>query len=373
MTTTERTPETTGVRAPGRPADRTADGTARRAATGTADAEPVLDRFFADGAPVGATADHRALWSALAGAARGGKRVRPRLLATVYAALGGTDARVAAEVAAGLELLHTAFLVHDDVIDADAVRRGRPTVSGAFAERARRSGLPAARAARFGDAAGILAGDLALAGALRTIALCGAEPATVRRLLDLVDRALHLTAAGELTDVRLALTGVGDVAETLTMEEHKTAVYSVELPLQLAAVLAGADPQDVATLGRFGRLVGLAYQLRDDVDGLFGDPARTGKDPASDLREGKCTPLMAYARGTDAWPRIAPHLGAGAADEAAVGRVRALLEECGARRYVEELAAELGEAARAAVAHLPLAPVLAAWVATVVPDARSVA
>ena len=335
--------------------------------------ERALDKFFADGARAAATADHDALWAALTDAADGGKRVRPTLLITVYGALGGTNGRLVSEVAAGLELLHTAFLVHDDVIDADTVRRGRPTVSGAFAGRAHAEGVPAARAARFGDAAGILAGDLALAGAVRTIALCGAEPATVRRLLDLVDRALHLTAAGELSDVRLSLAAPRDVAETLVMEEHKTAVYSFELPLQLAAVLAGAEDEQVEALGRFGRLLGLAYQLRDDVDGLFGDVALTGKDAASDLREGKCTPLMAYARTTEAWPEIAPHVGATATDEATVARVRALLVECGARRYVEDLAADLSRAAREAVAGLPIAPVLDTWVDTVVPHARSAA
>lgn len=335
--------------------------------------ERALHRFFADGARTAGTADHRALWAALEDAADGGKRVRPTLLTTVYQALGGTDTQVASEVAAGLELLHTAFLVHDDVIDADLVRRGRPTVSGAFAAHARAAGASARRAARYGDAAGILAGDLALVGAVRTIALCGADPATVRRLLDLVDRALHLTAAGELTDVRLSLAPSDDVAETLLMEEHKTAVYSFELPLQLAAVLAGAGPDDVRALGRFGRLLGLAYQLRDDVDGLFGDVALTGKDAGSDLREGKFTPLMAYARTTAAWPRIAPHVGAAATDEATLVRVRALLVECGAHGWVEHLAADLCREAREAVAHLAIAPVLKTWVDKVVPRTRSAA
>ncbi len=337
--------------------------------------ERVLDRFYADGARAAdsGTEDHRALWAALRVAGDGGKRVRPTLLTTVYEALGGTDARLAAEVGAGLELLHTAFLVHDDVIDADTVRHGRPTVSGAFSRRARERGVPGPRAQRYGDTAGILAGDLALAGAVRTIALCGADTVTVRRLLDLVDRALHLTAAGELTDVRLSLGATADVAETLAMEEHKTAVYSFELPLQLAAVLAGAAEDQVEQLGRFGRLVGLAYQLRDDVDGLFGDQARTGKDAASDLREGKCTPLVAFARSTSAWPDMAPYLGAATTDEAAVDRVRALLEACGARRYVEDLTTDLGQAAREAVAGLEIAPVLDRWVDAVVPRVGSAA
>jgi len=336
-------------------------------------AEAALARFFADGAGCASTPDHDALWAALRDAADGGKRVRPVLLTTVYEALGGNDDHVVAEVAAALELLHTAFVVHDDVIDADTVRRGRPNVSGTFAGQARRAGQPAARSARYGDAAGILAGDLALAGAIRTIALCGAAPATVRRLLDLLDRALHLSAAGELADVRLAVLGGRDIAETLVMEEHKTAVYSFELPLQLAAVLAAAADDCVEALGRFGCLLGVAYQLRDDLDGLFGDRARTGKSVESDLREGKFTPLMAYARATDAWPEIAPHVGAPALHEASADRVRGLLVACGARRFVEDLAADLSREALDAVAHLPVAPPLHDWVATVMAEAGSAA
>ena len=110
-------------------------------------AEAALARFFADGAGCASTPDHDALWAARRDAADGGKRVRPVLLTTVYEALGGTDDHVVAEVAAALELLHTAFVVHDDVIDADTVRRGRPNVSGTFAGQARRAGLPAAREA----------------------------------------------------------------------------------------------------------------------------------------------------------------------------------------------------------------------------------
>ncbi|WP_193312833.1 polyprenyl synthetase family protein [Georgenia subflava] len=335
--------------------------------------EDAIARFFVDGAGRVGSADHDALWSALREAAEGGKRIRPMLLTTVYEALGGTDERVAGEVAAALELLHTAFVVHDDVIDGDTVRRGRPNVSGTFAGQARSFGLAAERAARYGDAAGILAGDLALAGAVRTLALCGAGHETVRRMLDLVDRALHVTAAGELTDVRLGMLGGRDLTETLTMEEHKTAVYSFELPLQLAAVLAGSDDACTEALGRFGLLLGVAFQLRDDLDGMFGDRARTGKSALSDLREGKCTPLMTYARDTDAWPEIAPHLGAETVDEGTAARVRDLLLACGARRFVEDLARGYAQAASEVVAHLTVAPLLQEWVTAVTDEVRSAA
>lgn len=339
----------------------------RSAEAGTGAADRALHRFLAAGAQHGHTAEHQQLWSALAQATAGGKRLRPALFHSVYIALGGRDTDVAGEVAAALELLHTALVIHDDVIDGDTVRRGQPNVVGSFAEDALAGGHDPQRATHFGRTAAILTGDLALAGAVRTLALCGAAPATVARMLDLLDRALHLSAAGELTDVRLSLEGDGEEREVIAMEHQKTAVYSFELPLQLAATLADAAPPVAADLTRFAQLLGVVYQVRDDLDGMFGDQAVTGKSSASDLREGKVTALMAYARTTDTWPRIRPYLEAGAADHDDVAQVRALLEECGARRYVQALATDLSRQAMATVAHLPQAPLLHDWVRTVAP------
>jgi len=332
-----------------------------REALAPAPVDGALAAFFADGARHGSTPEHRELWAALADAAEGGKRLRPALFHSVYLALGGRESAVAAKVAAALELLHTALVVHDDVIDGDDVRRGTPNVVGVFARRARERGHDAERAIHYGQSAAILAGDLALAGAVRTLALSGAESATVARMLDLLDRAIHLSAAGELADVRLSLDGDGDVATVISMEHQKTAVYSFELPVQLAAALAGADAGHEAALTRFARLVGVVYQIRDDLDGMFGDEAVTGKSAVSDLREGKFTTLVAVARTTPAWAQIAPILTAGTADEADADQVRSLLEQCGARAHVEDLAADLTRQARQSVAHLPEAPLLDEW------------
>ncbi|MCM3662262.1 polyprenyl synthetase family protein [Georgenia satyanarayanai] len=337
----------------------------------TAPVDAALAGFFTDGTRHLVGAEHTRLWAALRDASAGGKRLRPMLFHSVYLALGGRQTDVAAQVGAALELLHTALVVHDDVIDGDTVRRGRPNVVGTFAADARGRGHDAERATHYGQSAAILAGDLALAGAVRVIALCGASPATVARMLDLVDRALHLSAAGELTDVRLSLEGDADVPSVITMEHQKTAVYSFELPLQLAAVLAGAHAEHEAALTRFARLLGIVYQIRDDLDGMFGDEAATGKSSVSDLREGKCTPLIAYARTTPAWAQIRPYLASGTADDDDAARVRLLLEECGARAFVEGLAEELTGEAREAVAHLPEAPLLDEWASAVTRGARA--
>lgn len=330
-----------------------------------------LARHLATGAEHGATlgADHRALWQALTAAAEGGKRFRPALVVAVHRALGGQEEPAVLEVAAAVELLHTAFVIHDDVIDGDDTRRGRLNVSGTFAADARTRGADERHARTLGTTAGILAGDLALGTALRAVALCGAPPAQVRRLLDLFDRALHVSAAGELADVRLSL-ALEDPAlgEILTMAEHKTAVYSFELPMQAGAVLAGADEDTIARVGEVGRLLGIAFQLHDDLLGVFGAEEDTGKSTTTDLREGKRTPLIAHASTTDAWPEIAARLGSPDLDEDGATQLRVLLEGCGSRAFIEELLTSYTTAAVRLAGDVALPADLMTWVSRLSTD-----
>jgi geranylgeranyl diphosphate synthase type II len=306
--------------------------------------------------------DHLRLWDALAAAADGGKRFRPALLTATHEALGGTAHAAAAEVGAAVELRHTAFVVHDDVIDGDDLRRGRLNVGGTFRAYAAAAGAAPDDAGALGVTAGILAGDLALAAAVRAVATCGAAPAVVHRLLDLFDAALHTTAAGELADVRLSLgLAAPSLAESLLMEEQKTSAYSFALPMQAGAVLAGAGDATVARLGEAGRLAGIAFQLADDLLGVFGDPARTGKSTTSDLRTRKQTPLLTHARSTPEWERIRPYVGRDL-DERELDEVRHLLTVSGSRRFVEELARDHLAEARAAAIEAGVGVDLLAWV-----------
>jgi geranylgeranyl diphosphate synthase type II len=303
----------------------------------------VLDRrtfaeFFAAGTARATGDESRALWEAMADASHGGKRLRPALLLATYEAFGGTRPDVAGHVADAVELLHTAFVMHDDVIDHDLHRRGRPNVFGAFEARGRAAGASASRAHRYGQAAGILAGDLALVGATRLVATADTDRETVARLLDLLDDTVRLTAEGELGDVRLGLlVDQPTLTDVLTVEEHKTAVYSFSLPMLAGAVLAGAPAGVLPRLDRLGRLLGIAFQLQDDLLGTFGDEATTGKSTLSDLREGTVTALVVHARTTAAWAVIAPHLGDPDLTPAAADHVRDALTRCGARQLVEDL------------------------------------
>lgn len=318
--------------------------------TGT---DAALRRLLDDGRARAATIDphHALLWDALVEATEGGKRFRPALVTSTHEALGGTSPAAAAEVGAAVELLHTAFVIHDDVIDDDHLRRGRPNVSGTFRARGRALGAPD-DGASYGLTAAILAGDLALAAAVRAVALCGAEPDVVRRLLDLFDSALHTTAAGELADVRLTLDhGRVSLDESLTMEEHKTSAYSFALPLQAGAVLAGADEATTARLGDLGRAMGVAFQLVDDLIGVFGDPDRSGKSVTCDLRTRKQTPLIVHARSTPEWDEISGYVGRELGDDE-LDEARALLTASGSRAFVEELAEQHLALARSGAAEL---------------------
>lgn len=307
-------------------------------------------------------AGYRGLWSDVVASTSGGKRFRPALLTATYLAYGGRDRRLAADVGAAVELLHTAFVAHDDVIDGDRTRRGRPNVSGAAADRAREAGAGAPGQRAYADTAGILAGDLALVGALRAIALCGAPPATLRQLYDLVDRAVHVSAAGELADVGLSA-GVGDatVEEVVTAAERKTAAYSFALPLQAGALLAATGPDVVERLGDVGRLAGLAFQLQDDLIGTFGDEAASGKSRLTDLRQGRVTLLVAHARSTPQWASIAPLHGSPSLTPAQADRACALLEASGSRRFVEDVARDRLEAALRLAAEVGLPAELLDW------------
>lgn len=285
-------------------------------------------------------AEFRALAETLRMSIGGGRGIRPRLVRASYAAFGGTDARLVTELADAVELLHTAFLVHDDVLDGDDVRRGRLNTIGAFRRRADHQGAGPSAAAAYGDAAGILAGDLALAGAVAAVGALDVDAVARAELLQLVLTSIRTTADGELADVHHGLgLRVPSLDESLATAEKKTAAYTFRLPLVGGARLAG--PLGETTLARLdllARHLGLAFQLADDLEGVFGDPAVTGKSRLSDLREGKRTPLLCHASTTSAWARIAPLVGDPNLDEERAAIVRAELEAAGSRRFVEDLA-----------------------------------
>jgi geranylgeranyl diphosphate synthase type II len=137
--------------------------------------------------------------------------------------------------------------------------------------------------------------------------------------------------------------------EVIAMAQWKTAHYSFQAPLQAGAVLAGASAETLAALGEYGRNVGIAFQLRDDLLGIFGTQELTGKSTTSDIREGKVTPLMCYALQLSESTELSEILERGDASETDAERVRDILDSVGARSFVEELIAEHSRSALAAI------------------------
>lgn len=290
------------------------------------------------------------LWRQIERLTAGGKRVRPQLLLHAHAMLGGTDEATAHRAAVALEALHTALLVHDDMLDRDFERRGQPNIAGHFAARGRRDGARDAQALAWGEANALLAGDLLLTAAMRELALLPVDADTRERVIRAADAGIAAAAAGEQSDIAFGFgLDTPDADAILHMMHQKTAVYSFESPLQIAAALAGASDDVSANLTEIGRSLGLIFQMRDDVLGVFGDPVITGKSALSDLREGKRTLLIAHAARTEQWPNIAEGWGDPQLDEPGAARLRELLERCGARAAAEDAIEREAERARALI------------------------
>ncbi|GAA4799288.1 polyprenyl synthetase family protein [Streptomyces ziwulingensis] len=268
----------------------------------------------------------------------GGKRTRPRLLWWSFRACGGRDqerAAAALRIAAALELLQSCALVHDDVMDDSSLRRGRPALHTAVA---RQYG----GAEEFGRSAALLAGDLALAWADDEVAeTCRRTPGT-GPVLGLWRDLRTEMVAGQYLDLHGQLTAARAPDRAVRVACLKSARYSVERPIALGAALAGAPPRTSAELSAAGRCAGVAFQLRDDLHGVFGRPHTTGKPSGDDLRQGKPTYLLAVARvraearrDTEALAVLDLRVGDASLTEEQVDDVREVLERTGARAAVE--------------------------------------
>jgi geranylgeranyl diphosphate synthase type I len=281
----------------------------------------------------------------------GGKRLRPTFAWWGWRGAGGSvdapEALAVLRAISALELLQGAALIHDDLMDASATRRGRPTVHVAFARRHADAGWQG-RPARFGAAAAILLGDLALVWADDMFRTSGLPHDALDRTGEPWQAMRTELLGGQFLDVLNQSTGDTSTRAALQVDRYKTAAYTVERPLHLGAAIAGADPDLVAAYRRFGADIGVAFQLRDDLLGVFGDPEVTGKPAGDDLREGKRTVLVATAveraeqRGDmAAKDALLAAVGNPELDGGGVERVRDILTELGAAQAVEQRIAAL--------------------------------
>ncbi|MDJ0462643.1 polyprenyl synthetase family protein [Streptomyces sp. H27-C3] len=278
-------------------------------------------------------------------ALRGGKRWRAAFAWWGWRAGGGADggrqAVAALNVAAALELIQTCALIHDDVMDASALRRGAPSVHVDFARQHEGRSMRGSGSS-FGRSAAILAGDLALAWADDLVAESEVDTGARRRMRHHWQAMRTEMVAGQYLELHAQAAGSASLSRAVRIACLKSALYTVERPLALGAALAGADDRTTAALCSAGRCAGIAFQLRDDLVGVFGDPALTGKPAGDDIREGKLTYLVAVARSradasgdAAALDVLAAGLGAPDLTDVQLDRVRTVLEETGARAAVE--------------------------------------
>lgn len=330
-----------------------------------------LDNFFVsqsrDTSEMGSDAGD--FVTATAGALQGGKRLRARFCLTGWRAVAEArpretempDSAIAA--AAALEIFHAAALVHDDLIDNSDTRRGRPAAHRAF-EAHHRDRRWTGDAESFGRSSAILSGDLLVAwsddlfeAGLRAAAPDAAAAArteyarmrrdvTVGQFLDIAEESAYFTEGDDRHAER-----------ALRVASLKSARYSVEQPLRIGAALAGATDAQLSTLSAFGHPVGMAFQLRDDVLGVFGDESETGKPSGDDLREGKRTVLIAYAR--EALPSgtravLDELIGDPTLDAEQIGALQRTIVDSGALERVELLITDYAREADRALSGAPL-------------------
>ncbi len=296
--------------------------------------------------------------------ADGGKRLRPLFAYWGWRGVrhqspartpGEHDAAVLRAVAA-LEFVHASALVHDDVMDGALTRRGRPATHVGFASR-HGDGALAGDGDTFGLGAAILVGDLALVWSDELLRCSGISPAALSRARTVWDTMRTEVTAGQYLDLLRAAGGLPGAQGALTVARYKSAGYTVQRPLQLGAAIAGAGERAAEVYTAIGLPLGEAFQLRDDVLGVFGDPEVTGKSADDDLREGKQTLLVALAEeATDDAGRalLARLLGNQEADPADFDALRRLIVRTGARDLVERRITEQTELARRAIGEAPL-------------------
>ncbi|MCF6508007.1 polyprenyl synthetase family protein [Blastococcus sp. MG754426] len=295
--------------------------------------------------------------------AEGGKKLRPSFAywgwrgARGQGPGAGEDEDAVLRAVAALEFVHASALVHDDVMDAAGTRRGRPSTHVGFAGRHADSGFSGDEEL-FGVGAAILVGDLALVWSDELLRCSGISEAALGRARAVWDTMRTEVTAGQYLDLLRAAGGLPGPDGALTVARYKSAGYTVQRPLQLGVAIAGAGPRVVEACTAIGLPLGEAFQLRDDLLGVFGDPEVTGKSADDDLREGKQTLLVALAAeaADDAGRALLDELlGNPEAGHEEFEALRDLLVGTGARDRVEERIALSTARAREAIAEAPLA------------------
>ncbi len=290
---------------------------------------------------------------------RSGKRLRPYLAYLAYRGSGGHADDSFMPVAASLELFHNFLLIHDDIMDRDLVRHGGLNVAGTYYDVFRRRHLSDPEAYHHAQSYALMAGNASCA--LGLAAITGSDFAAEPKLAALtkVNRMLFEEMGGQLTNVSVSIPGAQPATadQLLKIARYKTAAYSFITPLQVGAIFAGAPGPVGEQLLKFGESLGIAFQLADDLLGVYGDEATLGKPIYSDMREGKHTLLIHYAfelatpTQAKALRTVWGHTESGAPE---LETVKTVLHDAGAHQKVASMAESYLQSALATLVHAPL-------------------
>lgn len=287
---------------------------------------------------IGISSDTAPLIDSLEQLVTGGKRLRPAFAYWGYLAGGGKDSEAIVKACTALEFLQACALIHDDVMDNSDTRRGAPAVHKQF-EAIHRESKWLSDGPRFGAGAAILIGDLALSWADELIFTSGLNNDQIIRANDVYHVMRTELMAGQYLDLLEQVRGEITVERSATVIRFKSAKYTIERPLLMGAAIADASTKVTEALSQYGLALGEAFQLRDDLLGVFGDSETTGKPSGDDLREGKQTMLIATARelaNPSQLKLIESALGNTKLDATNVAKVQEALKDCGAAQIIEE-------------------------------------
>jgi geranylgeranyl diphosphate synthase type II len=269
----------------------------------------------------------------------GGKRLRSYMTLLTYEAFSHKSADAILPAAAAQELLHIAMLIHDDIIDRDTIRYGVKNVVRQYLDHYEELIENEQDRQHYANSAAILAGDLLLSQSYILVAETQVDPRLILQTQRLLSNAVFNVIGGELLDTEAAFRGA-DSADPLVIAQQKTASYSFVTPFLIGATLAEVSSLQRTILEQLGEQLGIAFQLRDDILGVFGDQTATGKSTDGDIKEGKRTLLIETFRalGSEAQQAVfAGAFGKHDADDLSIAEAKAVLIESGAKAAVEDL------------------------------------
>ena len=276
----------------------------------------------------------------------GGKRLRPLFAVAGYVGAGGSlepnDLEKLHKAVISLELLQACALIHDDMMDGSDTRRGAPSIHRRF-ENEHRARAAVGDGAAFGSAAALLLGDLALVLSTQALNQSGISDAQMRAVNPIFDTMKVELMAGQYLDMHAGSRSSVSVDDALKIATYKSGKYTIERPIHFGGALALCSPELLQIYSDYGIPLGIAFQMRDDLLGVFGDSSVTGKPAGDDLLEGKRTALISYALehlSPEEASEFATTFGDRNATPVQIARMRELINTSGAVEFIEKIIEE---------------------------------